>query len=50
VIDLEGLRLGPLRAPLRRLLHPPYEVKQASAASFGGSPGRAIHEVVTWPA
>ncbi len=50
VIDLEGLRLGPLRTPLGRLLHAPIQVKQASAASLGGEIGRAVHEVVTWPA
>ncbi len=50
VIDLEGLRLGPLRTPLGRLLHAPLQVKQASAASLGGETGRAVHEVVTWPA
>jgi hypothetical protein len=49
VIDLEGLRLGPLRAPLGRLLRAPYQAKQASAASIGGVEGRAVHEVVTWP-
>ena len=49
VIDLEGLHLGPLRAPLGRLLHAPRQVKQASEASIGGVSGRAVHEVVTWP-
>jgi hypothetical protein len=49
VLDLEGLRLGPLRAPLSRLLRAPHQVKTASAASIGGVEGRAVHEVVTWP-
>jgi len=49
VIDLQGLHLGPLRAPLGRLLHAPSQVKQASEASIGGVSGRAVHEVVTWP-
>ena len=41
-IDLEGLHLGPLRAPLGRLLHAPRQVKQASAASHrrGGTGAR----------
>ncbi len=37
VIDLQGLHLGPLRAPLGRLLHAPRQVKQASEASIGGA-------------
>jgi hypothetical protein len=49
VIDLQGLHLGPLRAPLGHLLHAPSQVKQASEASIGGVSGRAVHEVVTWP-
>jgi hypothetical protein len=49
VVDLEGLRLGPLRGPLGRLLRAPHQVKTASAASIGGVEGRAVHEVVTWP-
>lgn len=48
-LDLEGLHLGLLRAPLARLLHAPKQVKQASEASIGGVSGRAVHEVVTWP-
>lgn len=49
VLDLEGLHLGLLRAPLARLLDAPRQVKQTSEASIAGVAGRVVHEVVTWP-
>ncbi len=46
--EIEGLRLGPARALLRRLTGDPHEIKHAAPCTIFGAPGRAIHEVVTW--
>ncbi|MBI4816625.1 MAG: hypothetical protein HY791_10220 [Deltaproteobacteria bacterium] len=48
VVDLEGLRFGPLRPTLRRLTGDPRETKWAARATLAGHAGVAIHEVVTW--
>jgi hypothetical protein len=49
VIDLEGLRLGPFKGLAGRLFRAPHQVKSVSDVVIGGVPGRALHEVVTWP-
>jgi hypothetical protein len=48
IVDLQGLRTGPLRPLLRRLTGDPVEVKWAAPATIGGAKGVAIHEVVRW--
>jgi hypothetical protein len=49
VVDLEGLRLGPLRPLLRLCTHNPVQHKWAARAKLGGVDGRAVHELVSWP-
>ena len=48
ILDLDGLALGPLRGPLKRLGGDPHETKLRAAATIDGHPGRAVHEVVVW--
>jgi hypothetical protein len=48
VVDLEGLRLGPARPLLRRLVGDPRETKWLAPARIFGVSGQAIHEVVRW--
>ena len=48
VVDLEGLRFGPIRPILRRLTRDPREIKWAAQCDLHGESGRAIHEVVRW--
>jgi hypothetical protein len=48
VLGLEALHLRPLRPLLARAGFDPYETKLASPCTLGGSPGRAVHEVVTF--
>ncbi len=48
VTGLEGLRLGALRGPLRRLSGNPHETKWQAFCEIAGERGVAVHEVARW--
>jgi hypothetical protein len=48
VVDVEGLRLGFLRGPLRALSGDPHQTKYLASARIAAETGSAIHEVVSW--
>lgn len=48
VADIEGLALGWLQGPLRRISGDPHEVKWAASVRLGEEEGVAIHERVVW--
>lgn len=48
VAALEGLRLGALRGPLRRLAGDPHETKWQADCEIAGKRGMAVHEVARW--
>lgn len=50
VAGLEGLRLGALRGPLRRLTGDPHETKWQAPCTIAGAQGVAVYEVVRWRA